>query len=557
MANTNTAANKSKSVGDPCARYESLKPLWRTARGILNGQSHVKELDSQIDTISFSNILLPFSPSMTPEQYSFYKSEAELPGLTSQYIKVLVGGMLRKQPEITLPADIPAGCMDWLKNEFTSHNNSLVSFLDEALMEELQTSRAWVLVDYPSVPNMDLLTLEERKKLAPYPVMLKAESVINWRMGPHPITGEHCLLALVVRSFQQRYEENPLHPNYVDTTMVHRLNEQGYYVVDKYELTADQSANVTFINGVEQQDYRVTGGTHSRGGNQKNQWNLVGTVDNIMANNEYLTMIPACPLNGNITGEEPILMPLIDREVSLYNKVSRRNHLLLGAATYTPVVVSDMTDDQFEEVVSAGLGSWIKVNAGDDVKALETPSRALRDMEMVIQNTVNEMARLGIRMMAAEKGSGRDSGVSLEIRNAGQSALLASISNKVSQQMRKVVTWMINWKYGTKYNIEDVNFNLTPDLNPAPIGADWLRLVTEWYQTGIIPRSTFLDIAKANDIIDSDYDDLKGQEEINKDDLIMGGLDPQSMDNLVNSMSREPEVITNEEGEEDADETSN
>jgi len=554
MANTNTAANKSKSVGDPCARYESLKPLWRTARGILNGQSHVKELDAQVDTIGFSNILLPFSPSMTPEQYAFYKSEAELPGLTSQYIKVLVGGMLRKQPEIELPKDIPDGCIDWLKNTFTAHDNSMVSFLDEALMEELQTSRSWVLVDYPSVPNMDFLSTEERKKLATYPVMLKAESVINWRTGPHPVTGEHCLLALVVRSFQQRYDENPLHPSYVDTVMVHRLTPQGFYVVDKYELTSDQSANVTFINGVEQQDYRVTGGTHNRGSNQKNQWKLIGTLDNIMANNEYLTMIPACPLNGNIEGEEPILMPLIDREVSLYNKVSRRNHLLLGAATYTPVVVSDMTDDQFEEVVSAGLGSWIKVNQGDEVKALETPSRALRDMEMIIQNTVNEMARLGIRMMAAESGSGRDSGVALEIRNAGQSALLASVSNKVSQQMRKVVTWMINWKYGTNYKIDDIGFNLTPDLNPAPLGSDWLRLVTEWYQTGLIPRSTFLDVAKANDIIDSDYDDMKGQEEINNDDLIMGGVDSRSMDDLIRTMVKKPENVTNKQGNDYDDE---
>ncbi len=270
-----------------------------------------------------------------------------------------------------------------------------------------------------------------------------------------------------------------------------------------------------------------------------------------MANDVPLKYIPAVPLNGNIEGEEPVLMPLIDREVSLYNKVSRRNHLLLGAATYTPVVISDMTDDAFEDVVSAGLGSWIKVNAGDDIKALETPSRALRDMEMVIQNTVNEMARLGIRMMAAESGGGRDSGVALEIRNAGQSALLASISTKVSQQMRKIITWMLNWKYGTDYKIDDIHFNLTPDLNPAPIGADWLRLVTEWYQTGLIPRSTFLDIAKANDIIDSDYDDMKGQEEINQDDLIMGGMDAQPMDDLIRTQAEKPEVITNNEDDED------
>ena len=548
MANTNTAANSSKAIGDPNGRYESLKPLWRTARGILNGQNHIKELDATLDSHSFSNILLPFSPSMTPEQYSFYKAEAELPGLTAQYIKVLVGGMLRKIPEIVLPEDVPEGTMDWLKNTFTSHDTSMLSFLDEALSEELQTSRAWIMVDYPTVPNMDLLSLEERKQLAPYPVLLKAESVINWKTGSHPVTGTNCLLAIVVRTFEQHYRTNPLHPDYIDTTYVHRLNEQGFYVVDKYELDST-AQDVTFINGVEQQNYQVTGGIHASNQNNKNKWQLITTFNNILANNKQLAYIPALPLNGNIHGEEPVLMPLIDREVSLYNKVSRRNHLLLGAATYTPVIMSDMTDDAFEEVVSSGLGSWIKLGQGDEIKALETPSAALRDMETVIQNNVNEMARLGIRMMAEETGGGRDSGVALEIRNAGQSAILASMSTKVSQQMRKVITWMINWKYDTDYKIEDIKFNLTPDLNPAPIGADWLRLVTEWYQTGLIPRSTFLDIAKANDIIDSDYDDIKGQEEIGKDDLVMGGVDPLPMDSMINSISKQPETLEEDEDE--------
>jgi len=550
MANSATSTNRSKSVGDPNARYESLKPLWRTARGILNGQSHVKELDAYLDPVGFSNILLPFSPSMTPEQYKFYKAEAELPGLTAQYVKVSFGGMLRKHPEITLPEDAPEGAMDWIKNEFTATNNSLVSFLDEALSEELHTSRAWVMVDYPSVPNYDALSKEDRDLIKPYPVMLNAESVINWRTGPHPLTGKHCLLALVVRKFEAQYRENPLHPDYIEVAYVHKINAAGVYVVDKYELNDTQSANVTFINGQEQQDYNVTGGMHGGGKSGQNHWKLVATYDQIMSNNNFFNYIPAVPLNGNIEGEEPILMPLIDREVSLYNKVSRRNHLLLGSATYTPVVISDMTDDQFEDVVGAGLGSWIKVQQGDDVKALETPSKALKDMETVIQNTVNEMARLGIRMMAAESGSGRDSGVALEIRNAGQSALLASISTKVSQQMRKVIVWMLNWEYGTDYKIEDVKFSLTPDLNPAPIGADWLRLVTEWYQGGLIPRSTFLDIAKANDIIDSDYDDMMGRDEIGQDDLIMGGLDPQPFDSVVNQEVNKPEVLEDDDDEE-------
>ena len=134
-----------------------------------------------------------------------------------------------------------------------------------------------------------------------------------------------------------------------------------------------------------------------------------------MMNGERMTTIPAFPLNGSVEAIEPMLQPLIDREVGLYNKVSRRNHLLYGAATYTPVVASDMTDEAFETLVSSGLGSWLRVGEGESITALETPTGALNDMETAIMNTISEMARMGIRLLDPE-GNNNTSGVALEIR---------------------------------------------------------------------------------------------------------------------------------------------
>jgi hypothetical protein len=66
----------------------------------------------------------------------------------------------------------------------------------------------------------------------------------------------------------------------------------------------------------------------------------------------------------------------------------------------------------------------------------------------------------------------------------------------------------------------DITFNLSNDFSPTPLGADWLRLATEWYQGGLIPRGVWLSILKQNDLLEPDYDDIKGQEEINGDNLI-------------------------------------
>lgn len=544
---TSTSTNRSKSLGDPNSRYESLKGLWRTSRALLNGQNQAKALDTTVDVRS--NILLPFSPSMSQEQYDFYKAEAELPGLTAQYAKVLTSGLLRKPPLIELPDDAPEGAKDWLENQFTSDNQSMLSFLDEAIWEEMQTSRAWIYVDYPSVPNMDALTPAEQKMIRPYPIIIPAESVINWKTSQHPITRELTLTRLLTRSYQTKYDNNPWHPDYVDTVFDHYINPaDGLFYIDVYERNSEQGENVEFINGVAQQDYHVTGGSNQ---NNQNDWKKVRTIDNLFINDKRMTEIPCYPLNGSINGIEPLLMPLIDREVALYNKVSRRNHLLLGSATYTPVISSDMTDDRFEDIVDGGLGSWIRLDQGDTVTSFEAPSKALRDMENAIGSTISEMARMGIRMLSPDNGSGRDSGVALEIRNAGQTAILASLNAKISQQMKKIIVIMMNWRYDTEYTVNDLGFTLTPDLNPAPLGSDWLRLVTEWYQNGIIPRSTFLEIAKANDILPTDYDDEEGINEIKDDDLIINPQEELDTTTLEETVRQQLNGSQEDQDEED------
>ena len=155
-------------------------------------------------------------------------------------------------------------------------------------------------------------------------------------------------------------------------------------------------------------------------------------------------------------------------------------------------------------------------------------------MDRAIEQTVLEIARMGIRMLAPDVRE--QSGVALEIKNAAQTAQLATLNVKISQVMRAIITTMINWRYDMDISEEDVIFNLSPDFNPAPLGEEWLRLVTEWYDTGKIPRSTFLQILKSNDIIPSDYNDDDARQEIEQDDLIAGPAEKQKdmeVDKLV------------------------
>jgi hypothetical protein len=493
-----------ESVGSSSYEYDSMVKVWRRTRAIINGELHAKEHDAVLDTINYSNLLIPFSPKMSQEQYRWFVSEAELPGLVSQYARVLVGGLLRKAPSLGLPSNAPPDALDWIKNKFTEDDRSISAFLDAAIWEELSTSSGVVSIDFPKVENYESLSIEERAKLKPYPILWKAEEVINKQIGKNPVTGAPMLSRIIFRYVTKEYKDNVFHPKYVGTVVDHFLDDSGNYAVQYYKKNGD-----TLVN--------VVSGEATTGENYTTDWKPEGEPIYPKVKGDYFKFIPVFFINGEFNYEVPLLSPLVDREVALYNKVSRRNHLLYGASTYTPVIFSHMSEESFEKIVNSGLGSWILLSPDDKVETLKTPTEALADMEKAIESAVAEMSRMGIRMLAPE-GSG-DSGVALEIRNAPQTAQLGVLNVKISQTMRDIINTMLLWRYGPEINFEETEFTLSTDFDPSPLGVDWLRLVTEWYQARLIPRSTFIKVAKHHDILPSDYDDEEGIKEIGEDAL--------------------------------------
>jgi len=493
------AVQPEKTVSDPTASYESIKPLWDRSRAVCSGERFVKDYDNTLDTLHFSNLLIPFSPTMTSSQYEFYKAEAELPGISAQFGKMLVGGLLRKKPILKLPESVPKDGLNWIMNNFGQDDASLAAFLDTALWEEIQTSRAWIYVDYPRVLNAEQLTPEETEGLKPYPILWPAENVINWRTKLNS-KGQRVLSQIVVRIYEESFARNEFHPDLVDTVYVHELDNNEQYQIRKYQKEVLEVA-IPVINGKKQSNTKTN----------KEVFVLKETNTNILMNGERLSIIPAWPLNGSIEVIEPMLTPIIDREIALYNKISRRNHLLYGASTYTPVITSDMSDEDFDDIVSAGLGSWLRLKQGDTATVLETPTGALADMDRAIASTVEDMAKLGIRMLSPETAQ---SGVALDLRNAAQTAQLGTFNVKTSSTMADVIAFMLKWRYDLDIKPADITFSLSADFNPSPLGENWLRLITEWYEGGLIPRSIWIDILKHNDIVPPEYNDEVGRQEI-------------------------------------------
>jgi hypothetical protein len=104
--------------------------------------------------------------------------------------------------------------------------------------------------------------------------------------------------------------------------------------------------------------------------------------------------------------------------------------------------------------------------------------------------------------------------------------------------MSDIIAFMLNWRYDLQLVSSDIEFSLSADFNPTPLGADWLRLVTEWYQNGLIPRSVWLMVLKQNDMIAPDYNDEDGKLEINGDEMVTGNSSGENYLDKLKDMSQ-------------------
>ena len=445
-----------KTVATPCDSYDEKLSLWEKCRAICGGEEAAKAHDTLVGIPS--NFLIPFSPTMTQVQYNLLKQEAELPGVSAEFARLLVAALLRKEPEVVLPSDAPAGALEWIRGEFGADGSPLVTYMDTILLEEIITSRGWTAVDYYSD--------------TPFPVFHPAESIINWYK-------DNVELKWVIVAAQELVDaDSEFHQSYRPVMVVHEL-VNGQYQVRRFYFDE-----------------------------KKKDWYQDEKIDQPLLNGKPLDFVPLWPNNGEIEPDQPFLLNIVNKEVALYNKITRRNHLLYGAATYTPYLIGNMDDTEFNKVVAAGLGSWLKIPEGCKLDVLKAPTEALVDLDRAIASGFEELAKLGVRMLTPETAQ---SGVALQLRNASQTAKVGTLNTRISVIMSQIIATMVNWRYRKDYKPDDVKFSLQNDFTNYIQGEGWLRLATEWYENGHIPRSVWIQLLRQNNILPDDYNDDEAQ----------------------------------------------
>lgn len=458
------------TVSTPSRLWTARRDSWKRCRAIIEGPAAAKAHDI---IVSYDNLLIPFSPGMHQDQYDILRAEAELPGVTAQFVKILTETLLRKRPVVSVDG-MPDDVNSWLLNEFGQDGSPIEQTISTAVQEELTTGAAWLFVDHPRLDAtvLDGLSPAELREIKPYPVIRKAEEVINFRYGIDK-TGNRQLLFVIVCSKELDYSVDHYNGEERKIIYEHYLDDEGTYKIAVHRPGAE----------VEKLDVLVHG--------------------------QPLSYIPAWPL-GTAEGTPPLL-PIIEREIALYNKVTRRNHLLYNASAFTPVVISDMPEENFYKAVSSGLGTWLLFPEGTELDTIRTPTDALEDYDRAITDSLTEIARLGVRMLSPESAQ---SGIALQIRNAAQTAQLGAMNAKLTATMKQVIRCMLHWRYGEEPDLDKVKFQLSGDFLQTALSEGLVRLVGEWYDSGLISREVFLHVIQRSDLTPEGYDDERAQESV-------------------------------------------
>ena len=456
--------NTEKTVATPRVEHENMQLAWKKIRAAVAGEDAVKAYDAIVSP--GNNLLVPFSTVMVQDQYNFFRSEARFLGFSSDFVRTSVGAMLRKEPEITIPNDDNDEVVDWIRNRFTGNDESLISFLDKAIPDQMQTGNTWVGVDYDGDSDK------------PVPMLFTGETVINWEIGDHPVAGKGVLLMLAVKTAESVAGDNEFHPDEKDVVRVHSLNEKGEYTIRRFE-----------------QD-------------EKGVWDVVSTrIPTKHKNSEKggfpLDFIPIWSLSGCVGISQPYVQNFVNAEIGHYNANSRRNHLLYGSSSYTPVIIGNLEEGDADKITESGVGTYLFLPEGAKAEILSTPTDALKDLEAAISTEKDNMAKLGARALSPEASS-RESGVSLDIRNSTSSASLSAFSRRMASTLRKVVTLMVNWRNGTDIDESDVVFTLSTNFTRPSAGEAAVLFAFELWKAKLITKEYLLRVAKDNDFLPAD-----------------------------------------------------
>jgi hypothetical protein len=436
--------------------YVEALPVWAKCRAAVKGERAVKALGEQV---------LPALQGAREQEYQAYKKRAMFYAASGRTVQGLTGMLLRKPPTVE-----PENVDFW--EDVGAQGEDLATMLVKTLYQLLTVGRVGFLVDADSA--------ETSSAPSPYVTQYVAENVINWYS--ERIDGEYKLTMVVL---EETREEPPDTLGHRMSRTVFRVLRLGLEPPDPGEELRDVvvEADGTGFYWQEVWVYAI-----DDKGKETKDLILEDVIVPRRAGGALWTEIPFAFLNSqDVTPSvsPPPLEAMIDVNYSHYRNSADLEHGRHYTALPTPYAFGEKAK---EPLKIGSQTAWTSETEKINVGMLEFTGAGLGHLAEGMRDKEQLMAVLGARLLEGQK-AGVETADALQIRLAGDSSVMETISVLTSETWTTLMQWVQLWQSPATPN---ATVSLSTDFSPKRLSAQELTSLGQQLAMGHISWTTYL-----------------------------------------------------------------
>lgn len=452
----------SNSVANTTEKYDDYKKMWTKCRDCIKGQEAVKKK---------RETYLPKLSGQDKDDYDKYVDQALFYNASGRTFQGYKGLVFRKEP------DINADAIQEFVEDCDLAGTPLVEFAEEAVKEELKTSRFGVLVERPKQDEADMSEADaERRGFRPYLVGYKAEQILY--VEASRVGNRTTITQVRLQETKQEPTEDEFEKEEIEQIRVLDLADGQY----------------------RQRVYRKS----------EKQWEQYGDDYFPKMNGQPIEEIPFYMVGG-VEYREPHMLDLVNLNMAHYIKDA--DHSAGVARTTRPQFYgTGIKDDELPDQMTLGGGTfWNFPNPEAEVGILSLESD-LTASSNYIQRIEERMAYIGAQFLMPTETE--QTATEYVIKKQGENSSLSSVSKLVSDCLTKAIYFVGLWSGVPEESANELSIRLNRDFIPFTAKPDDVVKMIQAKQSGEYTGDDLLWWYKQNEIVDPSIPDEERKQKL-------------------------------------------
>jgi len=448
------------------AEYEVNHDWWRTLRDVMAGDRAIKRAGVRY---------VPRLEGQNDLDFKAYVDRGFFYNATARTVSGYLGMIFRREPVIKLPdgKSVLGKAMSTFVNDVDLLGKEIGTYAREVVSEVTVVGRAGTLIDW----------LGDGENRA-YWSFYRAEDILNWR--EERINGRMQLTLVVLREVLTKNENE---------------NDGGDFFIQRKSI---QFRVLRLVQGNKGAwFYRVEIHRSLQANGEPDKTGLVDTIIPLRRG-KPLPNIPFIfhgPNLSNCAVEQSPISDIVAANLDHY----RMNTDFKHGMHYTALPTAWVAGFPKESTLQIGArAAWVTETLGATAGFLEFKGDGLQTFERAMDRVENLLAVLGARLLESQKRVS-ESAEALQIRQSGDSSVIADLSIVVSKSLSRALHWIYWWhsteEHPDQVSHENVLIQLNRDFDILRLtGKEIEALVMAW-QSSAISQDTLLHQFDRGDIL--------------------------------------------------------